>query len=49
VEGSGAGEGMQGFCAREVEPMGVECEHVQIAALTDMIGVRVDIEYVDGR
>jgi ubiquitin thioesterase protein OTUB1 len=46
---AGAGAGMQEFCAREVEPMGVECEHVQIAALTDMIGLRVDIEYLDGR
>ena len=37
------------FCAREVEPMGRECEMVQALALAEALGVRVVIEYLDGR
>lgn len=37
------------FCAREVEPMGKECGMVQVAALAECLGVKVVIEYVDGR
>lgn len=37
------------FCKREVEPMGKECEHPQITALSDFLGVRIHIEYLDGR
>ncbi len=37
------------YIAREVEPMGRECEQVQILALTEYIGIVVKIEYLDGR
>eukprot|EP00579_Thalassiosira_antarctica_P000874 CAMPEP_0201876448 /NCGR_PEP_ID=MMETSP0902-20130614/8134_1 /ASSEMBLY_ACC=CAM_ASM_000551 /TAXON_ID=420261 /ORGANISM="Thalassiosira antarctica, Strain CCMP982" /LENGTH=322 /DNA_ID=CAMNT_0048403699 /DNA_START=30 /DNA_END=996 /DNA_ORIENTATION=- len=37
------------FCAREVEPMGKECGMVQVSALAECMGVRVVIEYMDGR
>jgi len=37
------------FCKREVEPMGKECEHPQIVALSDFLGIRIQIEYLDGR
>ena len=37
------------FIAREVEPMGRECEQVQIMALTEFLGVLVKIEYLDGK
>jgi len=40
---------MNDFCAREVEPVGKECEQVQIMALMRALGVRVHIEYLDGR
>jgi ubiquitin thioesterase protein OTUB1 len=37
------------FCSREVEPMNKECGMVQVAALAECFGVRVAIEYMDGR
>jgi ubiquitin thioesterase protein OTUB1 len=37
------------FCAAEVEPMNKECEHIQIIALTEYLGVSVNIAYLDGR
>lgn len=37
------------FCSREVEPMGKECGMVQVSALAECMGVRVVIEYMDGR
>ena len=37
------------FCSREVEPMGRECGMVTVAALAECLGVKVVIEYVDGR
>ena len=37
------------FCAREVEPMGRECGMVQVLALAEATGVRVSVEYLDGR
>lgn len=37
------------FCAAEVEPMGKECNHVQISALTEYLGISVEIAYLDGR
>lgn len=40
---------MDSFIAREVEPMGRECEQVQIMALTEFLGVLVKIEYLDGK
>lgn len=40
---------MISYVEREVEPMGKECEQVQIIALTEYLGVRCIIEYMDGR
>jgi hypothetical protein len=40
---------MAGYCRREVEPMGRECEQLHIIALTEYLGLRVAIEYLDGR
>lgn len=37
------------FCSKEVEPMGRECGMVQVSALAEYMGVRVVIEYMDGR
>ena len=37
------------FCSREVEPMGKECGMIQVSALAECMGVRVVIEYCDGR
>jgi ubiquitin thioesterase protein OTUB1 len=37
------------FCQREVEPMGKECEHLQVSALTECLQIHVTIEYLDGR
>ncbi|KAL9188861.1 hypothetical protein ACHAXT_011351 [Thalassiosira profunda] len=37
------------YCSREVEPMGRECSMVGVSALAECLGVRVVIEYVDGR
>jgi ubiquitin thioesterase protein OTUB1 len=44
----GDGLDVVSFCAREVEPMGRECEQVQIIALCEHLGVQVHIEYLDG-
>lgn len=38
-----------GYCQREVEPMGKECEQVHVIALTEYLGIAVRIEYLDGR
>jgi ubiquitin thioesterase protein OTUB1 len=40
---------MEAYCKREVEPMGKECEQVQIIALTEYMGVGAQIDYLDGR
>ena len=37
------------FCSREVDPMGKECGMVQVLALAEAMGVKVKIEYLDGR
>jgi len=37
------------FCSREVDPMGKDCGMVQVLALAEAFGVRVRIEYLDGR
>eukprot|EP01038_Epipyxis_sp_PR26KG_P012105 gene12105-16202_t len=37
------------FCKSEVEPMNKECEQLQIVAITEYLGVLVDVEYLDGR
>jgi ubiquitin thioesterase protein OTUB1 len=36
------------FCQREVEPMGKECEQLQVLALAEAFGIKVRIEYLDG-
>lgn len=36
------------FCKREVEPMGKECEQIQIIALTESLQIGVKIHYLDG-
>jgi ubiquitin thioesterase protein OTUB1 len=41
-------EDIASFCAREVEPMGRECEQLQIIALCEFLGAKVKIEYLDG-
>ena len=40
---------VQTFCSKEVEPMGKECGMVTVAALAECLGVKVVIEYMDGR
>lgn len=40
---------MASYCRREVEPSGRECEQLQVIALTESLGLRVAIEYLDGR
>eukprot|EP00761_Pharyngomonas_kirbyi_P010245 gb/GECH01010264.1/.p1 GENE.gb/GECH01010264.1/~~gb/GECH01010264.1/.p1 ORF type:complete len:312 (+),score=32.69 gb/GECH01010264.1/:1-936(+) len=35
------------FCSREVEPMGVESDHVHVTAVTDALQVGVLIQYLD--
>jgi hypothetical protein len=40
---------MASYCRREVEPTGRECEQLHIVALTEYLGLRVAIEYLDGR
>jgi ubiquitin thioesterase protein OTUB1 len=37
------------FCAKYIEPMGQECEQIQVLALAEAVGVGVRIEYLDGR
>ena len=39
---------MASYCSREVEPMGKECEQVQVIALAEYLGARIRIEYMDG-
>lgn len=40
---------VKAFCKAEVEPMGKECEMVQVLALAEYLGVKVHIEYLDGK
>lgn len=40
---------MDSFCNHEVEPMNKECEHIQIIALTEYLGLKVEISYLDGK
>mmetsp|Transcript_13656 Transcript_13656/g.25695 ORF Transcript_13656/g.25695 Transcript_13656/m.25695 type:complete len:292 (+) Transcript_13656:59-934(+) len=37
------------FCAREIDPMGRDITMVGVIALAEAFGVKVDIEYLDGR
>ncbi len=39
---------MESYCRREVEPMGKECEQLQVIALAEYLGVVIRIEYMDG-
>ncbi|GKY96662.1 hypothetical protein MPSEU_000625800 [Mayamaea pseudoterrestris] len=43
-----ANQVMHQFCATQVEPMGRECEHLQIMALAEAMHCRVVVEYLDG-
>ena len=40
---------LETFCRQEVEPMGKECGMLQVLALAESLGVKVEIEYLDGR
>lgn len=40
---------MESYCKREVEPMGKECEQMQIIAISELLGVVIIIEYLDGK
>jgi len=40
---------MDSFCKAEVEPMGKECEQVQITALSEYLQIAIEIAYLDGR
>ncbi|CAM9839435.1 unnamed protein product [Ascophyllum nodosum] len=40
---------MADFCQREVEPMGKECEQIQIMGLCEHLDTPVKIEYLDGQ
>lgn len=48
VDGLMPGKTVAQFCTEEVEPMGKECEQVQIIALTEALQIAVRIEYLDG-
>jgi len=37
------------YCAAEVEPVGKECEELEITALCDVLRVRVEIEYLSSK
>jgi hypothetical protein len=47
--GLSASDDVEAYCKREVEPMGKECEQIQIVALIEYLGVVTEIEYLDGR
>ena len=40
---------MNSYCLREVEPMGKEVEAIQVTALTEYLGIKTKIEYLDGK
>lgn len=40
---------MDAFCKAEVEPMDKECEQIQIIALSEYLGIEIEIAYLDGR
>jgi ubiquitin thioesterase protein OTUB1 len=42
------GVSVEQFCRSEVEPMGKDCEQLQVLALAEAFGVQVQIEYLDG-
>eukprot|EP01027_Heterolobosea_sp_BB2_P020473 GEZU01029207.1.p1 GENE.GEZU01029207.1~~GEZU01029207.1.p1 ORF type:complete len:355 (+),score=105.12 GEZU01029207.1:91-1065(+) len=43
------GKTVDQFCKEEVEPMGVESDHIHIIALSAALGVGVRVEYLDSR
>jgi len=38
---------MKEFCSQEVEPMGIESDHIHIIALTSSVNTTVQVEYMD--
>ncbi|XP_066551066.1 ubiquitin thioesterase OTUB2 isoform X2 [Amia ocellicauda] len=36
------------YCTQEVEPMAMECDHVEILALSQALGISIKIEYMEG-
>jgi hypothetical protein len=40
---------MDDYCKNEVEPMNKECEQLQIIALSEYLGLHLEISYLDGR
>jgi len=38
---------MKEFCSQEVEPMGIESDHIHIIALTSTTNITVQVEYMD--
>ena len=40
---------MDTFCKSEVEPMNKECEQIQVIALTEYLGIGIEISYLDGK
>ncbi|XP_030070559.1 ubiquitin thioesterase OTUB2 [Microcaecilia unicolor] len=41
------GMAIKDFCAQEVEPMAMECDHIQITALSQALEIPLQVEYVD--
>ncbi|XP_032883617.1 ubiquitin thioesterase OTUB2 isoform X2 [Amblyraja radiata] len=41
------GISIKDFCAQEVEPMAVESDHIHITALTQALGISIQVEYMD--
>jgi ubiquitin thioesterase protein OTUB1 len=39
---------IESFCKTSVEPMGKECENVQVLALAEALGIQVVVAYLDG-
>lgn len=37
------------YCLREVEPMGKEVEAMMVSSLTEYLGIKLKIEYLDGK
>jgi ubiquitin thioesterase protein OTUB1 len=42
------GVDIESFCKASVEPMGKECENVQVLALAEALGIQVVVAYLDG-
>ena len=48
IDAVAPGMDVNAFCQSEVEPMGKECEQVQMTALTECLTLPVRVEYLDG-